>query len=255
MNQNGGRSVKSVDLTCSILRALRELDGAGVTEIANHVGRSKGAVHNHLSTLHRNELVVKENDEYKIGLKFLDYGTYAKRRVSGYRSAKEVVRDLAEESGEVANFMVEEHGVSVYLIKERGDDAVRTASYEGDRKPLHCTALGKAVLSQFSKERVEEIIDSRGLPKQTDATITERDELFDDLERTRERGYAYDDEEIRSGLRCVAAPVVDSTGEVQGAVSVSGPISRFKGDRFREELPELVLDAANVIQINAAMPD
>jgi DNA-binding IclR family transcriptional regulator len=145
--------------------------------------------------------------------------------------------------------MVEEHGQGVYLHKARGENAIQTSSYVGARKQLHCTALGKAILSQLSTERVEEIIDEQGLAKQTDNTITTRAGLFSELEQIQEENVAFDEEEVVQGLRCVAAPV--TAGDRAAAVSVSGPTSRFKGERFHETLPELVRGAANVIEVNA----
>ena len=246
-----GRRVQAVQISCNILEALREMDGASVSELAEHLGRSKATIHSHLATLADNELVVRHDGTNQISLRFVDIGEYAKNRIDIYNVAKEEVDRLAEETGEVAQFMVEEHGRGVYLHKARGENAIQTASYAGNRKDLHCTALGKAILSQLSTDRVTEIIDRHGLPQRTEKTISTREELFETLESVRERGVAFDDEEILHGLRCIAAPIQHPTGEIHGAISISGPTSRFKGDRFREELPEIVQGAANVIEVNA----
>ncbi|MFC6976743.1 IclR family transcriptional regulator [Halomicroarcula sp. GCM10025709] len=246
-----GRRVQAVQISCDILEALRENDGAGVSELADQLGRSKATIHSHLATLADNEFVVKQGDTYEISLRFVDIGEYAKNQVDIYEVAKEEVDRLAEETGEVAQFMVEEHGRGVYLHKARGENAIQTASYTGNRKDLHCTALGKAILSQLSTERIDEIIDRHGLPARTKNTVSSRAELFETLDRIREEGVAFDDEEILQGLRCIAAPIEHPTGDICGAISISGPTSRFKGDRFHEELPEIVQGAANVIEVNA----
>lgn len=247
-----GRRVKSIDTTCSILEGLRELDGAGVSELADHLDMSKGAVHTHLATLVDNELVAKRGNTYHIGLRFVDFGEYAKNSVSIYTLATEEVDKLAEETGEVAQFMVEEHGKGVYLHKARGDNAIQTSSYTGYRKHLHCTALGKAIIAQFSDERIREIAEQTGLPERTERTITTVDELLEEIEQIRADGIAFDDEEILEGLRCVAAPIQYPAGNIQGAISVSGPTSRFKGDAFRDEIPEILRGATNVIEVNAS---
>jgi DNA-binding IclR family transcriptional regulator len=204
-----------------------------------------------LATLADNELIVKQNGTYHIGLRFVDIGEHAKNQIDIYEFAKAEVENLAQETGEVAQFMIEEHGRGVYLHKERGEHAIQTASYTGNRKSLHCTALGKAILSQLSTERINKIVDRHGLPQRTDNTIVSREELYNELETIRERGVAFDDEEILRGLRCIAAPIQHPTGEINGAISISGPTSRFKGERFHDELPELVQGAANVIEVNA----
>jgi DNA-binding IclR family transcriptional regulator len=246
-----GRRIQAVQITCDILEALREMDGAGVTELADHLDRSKGTIHSHLATLADNELIVKHGNSYEISLRFVDIGEYAKKQIDIHEVAKAEVDRLAEETGEVAQFMVEEHGRGVYLHKSCGENAIQTASYTGNRKDLHCTALGKAILSQLPTERVDEIIDRHGLPQRTDNTVSNREELFDTLETVREQGVAFDDEEILKGLRCIAAPIQHPTGDVCGAISISGPTSRFKSDRFHEELPDVVKGAANVIEVNA----
>lgn len=249
---NSGRRVKSIDTACSILQGLRELDGAGVSELAAHLDMSKGAVHTHLATLVDNEFVVKRGNTYQIGLRFVDFGEYAKNNVSIYTLATEEVDRLATETGEVAQFMVEEHGKGVYLHKARGEDAIQTSSYTGYRKHLHCTALGKAIIAQFSDERIREIAEKTDLPARTEQTLTTVDELLEEIEQIRADDIAFDDEEILEGMRCVAAPIKYPAGEIQGAISVSGPTSRFKGETFREELPEVVRGAANVIEVNAS---
>ncbi|WP_248904323.1 IclR family transcriptional regulator [Halocatena marina] len=248
---NGGRRVKAVQTTAGILEALRDLDGAGVTELADHLGLAKATVHSHLATLIDSEFVVKRGDEYRISLRFVDFGEYAKTNVDIYEITTKEVDRLAQETGEVAQFMVEEHGTGVYLHKVSGENAIQTASYTGNRKDLHCTALGKAILSQLPKERVEGIIDQTGLPQRTVNTVSTREELFTELNQIREENVSFDDEEILQGLRCVAAPIEHSKGDIQGAISISGPTSRLKGDRFRKELPEFVRGAANVIEVNA----
>lgn len=245
------RTVDAVDTSCRILESLRQSNGAGVTELANELDISKAGIHSHLATLEKNELVTNNNGIYQISLRFLDFGEHAKQNIDYYSVVRNEVEELAERTGEVAHFMVEEHGLGVYICKARGSSGVQTASYVGDRKHLHCVGVGKAILAGLSDDRIDEIVEQRGLPKKTENTITDRGELFDEVAEIRERGVAFDDEEILEGLRCVAVPVSSQDQGLLGAISVAGPTSRMKGERFREKLPEIVKDTANVIQINA----
>jgi len=243
-------SIEAVEKSVLVLETLRELDGAGVTELADHLGMAKATVYSHLNTLKNTKLVVQEGTKYRIGLRFLDFGEYTKQRSRLYPVAKPEADALAEESGEAVQFLVEEHGQGVYLYKTETDRAIQTGTRTGSRRPLHCTALGKSVLAHLPEDRVESIIDSNGLSRQTPNTITDRETLFETLARVRERGYALDDEEIQPGLRCVAAPVLDFEDDVLGAISVAGPTSRMSGTRFRETIPEMVTNSANIIEIN-----
>lgn len=245
------QNIESIRKTVKVVKGLQELDGAGVSELANYLEMPKTTVHAHLTTLHDCELITKVGNDYRIGLQFVGLGEFAKNQFDLYSIAKDEVDILAEESGDMAQFMIEEHGLGVYLHKAEPPRGVQTTAGVGDRRPLHCTGLGKSILSILPEERVREIIDRRGMPAMTENTITDIDELFEELATVRDKGYAVDDQEIQPGLRCVAAPVMPDNTSVVASVSVSGPTGRFKGDRLKTELPELVTSAANVIEINA----
>lgn len=248
------RSIRSVDTSLQILDILQEREGAGVTELASELGLNKGTVHTHLSTLHENEYVIKDGNTYRLSLRFLELGNFVKDRIDFYDVVRNEVQDLAEDCEELVQFATEEHGKAVYLYKAEGSQAVQTASNQGMRVHLHCLSLGKAMLSQFSRDRVDEIVDRHGLPEYTENTVTSRSELYEELEEIRERGYATDDREKIPGLRCVAAPVV-AEDTVIGAVSITGPYSRMQGERWTETLPDRVMRSANVIQINSQFSD
>lgn len=243
------RTVQAVQISLDIIEVLKERDGVGVTDIATELGYAKGTVHSHLATLLENGYIVKQDDEYHLSLRYLDLANVAKGRLGIYEAVTDELDELAEESGELAQFAVEEHGKAIYLYKSGSERAVRTASSVGTHEYMHCIALGKAMLSQMSERRVDEIVDRHGLPSFTDETITDREKLREELETAREQGYAIDYEERIEGLRCVAAPVRRGN-DVLGAVSVSGPSGRMSGDFFREEAPKMVTRSANVIEIN-----
>ena len=245
-----GRTIQSVQTTLDIIDALQANQGAGITELADELGRSKGTVHSHLATLLQNEYVVKDGDEYRLSLRHLDLGEFVKDRLGIFDVVKKELDDLAGDVGELAQFATIEHGRAVYLYKAGGPKAVQTASRVGHREYLHCISLGKAMLAYLPREEVEAIVDRHGLATYTDQTISTREELFEELDLVRERGYAIDNEEKIEGLRCVAAPVKSSDGEVMSAVSISGPSSRMVGERFKNELPNKVMRSANVIEIN-----
>ena len=242
--------VRTTEKTLRLVEALREADGAGVTELANRLGMGKSAVHNHLSTLRKHGYVVKEGDTYRTGLKFLEVGGQRRNRMELYQAAEPKVNELARQSGELCNLMTEEGGVGVYLYRAKGEDAVDLDTYAGRRTNLHNTALGKAVLAHLPRSRVEGIVDRHGLPAETDNSITDEGTLFEELDRVRERGYAVDDEERLKGLRCVAVPVRTSDGRVLGAISISSPRSRMKGERLEREIPEMIQNAANVVELD-----
>lgn len=250
MAQEARNPIGAAETAFEIVEGVRELEGAGVTELAIHLDLPKSTVHNYLSTLTSAEYLVSEEGRYQIGTRFLQIGTHARNRQAVYPFAVPEVERLAEETGELANLLIEEHGRGVYLYRSTGDQAVQVDTQDGSRVYLHSTALGKAILAYSSSKQVDGIVDRHGLPAVTDQTITDEDRLHARLESIRDRGYAIDDEERLNGLRCIAAPILSIDDKVLAAISISGPTSRMRGDRFKEAIPELVLEAANVIQLN-----
>jgi DNA-binding IclR family transcriptional regulator len=241
--------VSTVDRTLDIVETVQELDGAGVSEIADRVEVGKSAVHNHLATLENRGYVVKDGDEYHVGLAFLGLGAYARQRTDIYRVARSKVEDLAEETGELANLLVEKDGLGCYLYQARGEVAVELDTYAGKRVHLHCTGLGKAILAFRPEDEVVDVLEDRGMPEHTQNTTTDVDEFLEELSTVRERGYALDDEERLTGLQCVAAPVTDDENRSIAAVSVSYPVHRTDSDSYQKEVVKAVLGVANVVEL------
>ncbi|MFB6082599.1 MAG: IclR family transcriptional regulator [Halanaeroarchaeum sp.] len=123
----------------------------------------------------------------------------------------------------------------------------------GKRASLHDSATGKAILAALPTARVDAVVDRHGLPATTEETITDREALEAELAAIRERGVAFDREERLVGLHCVAAAIHqngdDHPGDVYGAIGVLGPTSRFTGDYFETDLPQVVRDAANIVEL------
>ncbi|WP_254544753.1 IclR family transcriptional regulator [Halomarina pelagica] len=244
------RTIKSVETMFDILELLRTQNGARLTDVADELGMAKSTVHQYLTTLEVREFVVREGDEYHVGLRFLDYGEFARSRNPVYDLAKESVRELAELTEERAQFVIEEHGRGVYVYMAVGDRAVKTDSRIGKRVFLHATAAGKAILAHLPDRRIREVFDAPGLEPVTEHTVVDPDELREELEEIRDRGVAYNNQEDTLRLRAVGVPVMDADGTVLGALSVSGPTHRFKGEVLEREIPDLLLGIANELELN-----
>jgi DNA-binding IclR family transcriptional regulator len=243
-----GNRVKSVSRLFDIVESLRELDGARVTELATHLDVPKSTVHGYLSTMTAAGYAVKRGDEYHLGLRFVGVGEHARTGRQAYRFAEPLVEQLAAETDERAQFIAAEHGRGVFVHRATGDHAVETDTRVGKRVYLHSTGAGKAILAQFPPDRVDAVVERHGLPQRTPNTITDGAALREELATIRERGVAFNDEEGTVGLRSVAAPVT-AEGGVVGALSVSGPSHRLKGELFREELPDTILGSANELEL------
>lgn len=244
--------VSTVDTAFDILEILLARDGASLTVLAKELGLAKSTVHRHLQTLRYRRYVVRGDDSYYVSFRFLEFGKYAQNRKKGYHLAKEKVAELATETDERAQFIVEEHGQAVYVHRETGSHPVRTDPGIGKRIPLHAISAGKAILAHLPVENVEAIFDQNGLPAMTEHTKTDRTELFEEFERIREHGYSVNKQENVKGLHAIGTPVRDETGDILGALSVSGPTHRMNGEWFEEELPNLLLGTANELELNIA---
>lgn len=235
-----------------IIEAIKASGGMTITQLSDELGYAKSTVHRHLKTLEEIDYVVEDTEGYHLGLRFLDLGQHARRRHRGYALAREKVEELAEETEERVQFIVKEHGDAVYLHRACGKYAVHTDPGIGSRIPLHATATGKAILASLDEDELRDILDRITLTSITEATITDRDQLFEELETIRERGYSYNYQENLEGLNAIAVPVVDPNLGVIGAIGVSGPTNRLTGNWFEEELPNLLLGTVNELELNIA---
>jgi IclR family acetate operon transcriptional repressor len=243
------RGIKTTKTVFGIIESINERNGATIPEIAGSVGRAKSTAHDHVKTLVNEGYLVEDEGTYYLGLKFLDHAHQAKNRPIASDLVEAPLNRVAEQTGEMAWAVVEEHGEAVYISSAAGENALNTGlGYVGRRTSLHYTASGKAILAYLSDERVEEILDEEGMTSVTEKTITDREELYDELDEIRERGVAFAEGEAVKGIQSVAVPI-RSRGEVLGSLAVSGPERRFKGEWFRETLPEKLLDVANVIEL------
>jgi DNA-binding IclR family transcriptional regulator len=141
----------------------------------------------------------------------------------------------------------------IYLHIEVGERGVKAGRHPGKIRQLHSSAGGKAMLAYMPREEVEEILDRWGLEAETEHTITTEEELFEELDRIREQGYATNEEESINGLWSLGVPVV-ANEEVVGSFSVSGPRHRMDSEWFREDLPGLLRGAANELEIKLEYP-
>ncbi|GAA0237194.1 IclR family transcriptional regulator [Haladaptatus pallidirubidus] len=247
---NAKYPVQTTERSLTLVEELKTDGPCGVTELADKLNMGKSMVHNHLMTLREYGYVRKVDDEYELGLKFLEVGGYTRKSMELYQVAESEVTSLADETGELANLLVEEQCKGVYLMRAKGAEAVDLNTYAGLKTDLHTTALGKAILAFLPEKRVNKIIDQEGLKQKTPQTIGTREELFNVLEDIRKRGYATDDGERLEGLRCIAAPVKTSSSGVLGAISVAAPASRVSDDDLHGGLAKRVLNATNVVELN-----
>lgn len=161
--------------------------------------------------------------------------------------ARPYMEQLARIFGESVNMAVEDKMRSVYVEVIKGSNqTLMTVQKVGNAVPMHCTGNGKVLLLNYTEEELDHFIEVRGLPRYTEHTLTDKKSLMEELDRIRERGYAYDEQERELGARCVAFPIYGDKGKVVAGVSVTGPENRMTDEiiapkigRFRQIAAEL----------------
>lgn len=250
MTSNANRTrVKSVETLLDVVAFLHDRREGTIEEVADGVGVGTSTAHRHLVTLRERGYVVADSGTYRLSFKFLTHGGAARRRLPARELIARKIRKISEDTGERAQFLVEEHGERVYVYTDAGQDAVKMDATIGKRGPLHVSAAGKAILANLPAERRDEILSDVTISPRTDNTITDREALEAGLAEVRQRGYAFNDEESTTGLRAVGVPIFSDGETVLGAISVSGPANRLKGSYFQRELPDLLLGTVNEIEL------
>lgn len=236
--------LKSVERAFQILeRVSLAKNGVGVTELATELNMYKSTIHRVLTTLTHLGYVEQnpETGRYKLGYKLLDISSRLLDNLDVRREAIPFLQELADETNEVVHLVVLNKGEVVYIEKVEGSETIRMHSRVGNRAPVHCTGVGKAILAYLPQEQVREIIRHYGLKPHTPYTLATIPDLMDNLDLIRKRGYALDLEENEIGISCIAVPIWDHTGAVVASISVSGPTIRMQPERL-EQLADKVRD-------------
>ncbi|WP_246998232.1 IclR family transcriptional regulator [Halosolutus gelatinilyticus] len=234
--------------TFAILETLKEEEGLSIAEITRRTSLTKSTVYRHLATLTDMGYVIERDGEYYVGLRLLEIGETTRNRNAGYTAAMRKVFELGQETDERSLFLIEEEYDGVYLHRygNLSDTMI------GKRRPLHSLASGKVILAEWDDAEVDRYIEVKGLERHTQNTITDRDALFEELERVREQGYAVNDEEYMEGLFGVAVPVHTPDDELLGALGLFGPTSRFRDEYVHDALVDRLRDKAGEIKVTLA---
>lgn len=248
-SNDGGTTIKSVDTALSLLEVLEGRERAGVTELAEEIGRSKSTVHHYVRTLERRNYLEKKDGKYRLSLRFLALGGHVREREGLYQYGKDDVDRLADSTGELVRLVIEQDLQGLTVYQSEGDAVTDRTTHLGTVEPAYCTAAGKTFLAELPDARLETYLTQTDFESRTEHTITDPDVLREEVEQIRATSVAFDDRECYEGVRCVAT-AVRGDDDVLGAISVSGPVDRFPGDRFRTEVPNELCNVAGVVEIN-----
>jgi DNA-binding IclR family transcriptional regulator len=224
-------NIRVLDRAIRVLFLLSDAKPRTLNEISEEILLSPSTTFRLLSTLNYYRFVKRDerSGHYRLGLACL---TLAR----GFQDSNdlrtvalpelEVLRDITKETVHLA---ILDNMEVIYIEKLPGLHAIGLMSSRvGGRSPVHCTGLGKMFLANLKSDQVLSYVEQHGLPKFTDTTITDPQELIEHLKQIRSQGYAFDRGEHESDVRCVAAPIFNSEGQAIAALSVSGPAVRLE---------------------------
>jgi len=217
-------------------------------EISDKLELHKSTAHRLIMVLERHKFIERNSvsGRYRLGLKLFELGTKAVSQLDLRERARPFLERLVLETSETVHLCVLDDSEVVYLDKIEPERSVRMACSVGRRNPIHCTAVGKAIMAYLPAGEVEVIIRRHGMKAMTANTITNFFELKKELGAIRQRGYSIDDEEIEEGVRCVGCVVRNFSGAPVGAISVSGPAFRVTKEKVKS-LARAVMASASIL--------
>ncbi|MCF8478546.1 MAG: IclR family transcriptional regulator, partial [Pseudolabrys sp.] len=222
--------VQSIGRAFAIMEEIaRNRDGIGLAELSKRVGLHNSTTFHLVKTMVSLGYVrqLKDSKRYRIGRPLFALAANALDELEMMSLATPILEDLSRETGESAHFAVRMGDSVVVLARTGGQGAFQLTDRVGVVRPAHCTALGKVMLAALTPDQFERFLARTELQPRTKNTIVSADRLRREIAEVRRANMAIDDGEFDSELRCVALPVRDFSGQVVGAIGVSGPVWRL----------------------------
>jgi DNA-binding IclR family transcriptional regulator len=241
MQQKSYSAAKTVQKALRILESLGEQQPLRPSEIARKLNLSRSNIHRLLSTLEEMGYVERRPDTtYCLGFKVFMLGSNFITPNDISDIAFPFMKRLADISQENVNLGVLYEKKVLYLNKIKSPHNLKLDTPIGKMDPLHCTGLGKILLSGFSEEELKSYLVTTRLAKYTDRTITETDRLLTHIRKVRKQGFSLDFEELEEGVNCIAAPIYDHKNQILAAISISAPSVRFTSKIIKQLKAHLI---------------
>jgi DNA-binding IclR family transcriptional regulator len=222
--------VQSLGRAFAILEEVaRHREGIGLAELSKLVGLHNSTAFHLAKTMVSLGYIRQEKDSkrYRIGRPLFALAASALDEIEMVNVATPVLEDLSRETGESSHFAVRMGDAVVVIARTSGPGAFQLTDRVGVVRPAHCTALGKVILASLRPDQLERFLERVELKPSTEKSVTEVPALLREIAEIRRTGIAFDDGEFNIEVRCVAVPVKDFTGQIIGALGISGPIWRL----------------------------
>lgn len=218
-----------------------------LTEAAELTGLTRATARRLLLTLEGLGYVCHDGRFFELTPKVLDIGyAYLSSLDLGAVAQSEMER-LVERVHESSSVAVLDGAQIVYVVRVPTERIMTISLGLGSRLPAYATSMGRVLLAELAPDELDEVLDASDVRALTSRTITDREELRDELGRVRRQGWALVDQELEDGLRSIAAPIRNECGRVVAAMNVSTHAGRVTLSCLRTELlPMLVATAARI---------
>jgi IclR family KDG regulon transcriptional repressor len=229
--------VQSLGRAFAIMEEIaRNRDGIGLAELSKRVGLHNSTTFHLVKTLVTLGYVrqFKDSKRYRIGRPLFALAASALDEVEMTSLATPILEELSRETGEAAHFSVRMGDAVVVLARTSGPGAFQLTDRVGVMRPAPCTALGKMMLAGLAPEQFERFVARAEFKAYTPNSITSAEQLRREIADVRRTGMAVDDGEFDPELRCVAIAVRDFSGQVIGAIGISGPVWRLSIEVLRK---------------------
>lgn len=242
-------SVQSVDRALDILGLFSPAcPRLGITEMSRALNLAKPTIHGLVRTLADRGFLVQdaETRKYSLGLKIHEMGAVLYSTLKINQVGAPLAQALAKSLSITVRIAIWDHDTALITLNLFPESSTVYYHQFGPRVPAHCSSIGKAILAHMPEGFLEDYLEKHELVPLTSKTITDKDELLKDIEQTRARGYALDDEECIGGLGCMGAPIFDNTGIPAGSLSVSGSPGLVLGEKKQYFARELTATAQQI---------
>jgi len=242
--ERGG--VQSVERAFRILEEIaRNRQGIGLSELSRRVGLHNSTAFHLVKTMVALGYVRQLGDSkrYSVGRPLFALAASCLDDIELVRVATPVLETLSRATGECSHIAVRSGDNVVIVARTAGTGAFQLTDRVGVVRPAYCTGLGKVLLAALTDEQLDRYLEVTELRPFTPRTITDRVRLHEEIVAVRRNAVAFDDCEFNAEVRCVAVPVRDFTGNVAGAIGISGPIWRLSVQALQERAA-LVAEAA-----------
>ncbi len=241
-------TVTALDRGLRILMCLADSGSATLTELADLTQTPPSTTFRILGTLEHRGMIkfIQSSGVWEIGPQAFHIGNAYRGNDALLEVATPVMQNMSKETGETSNLAVEDDGQLLYLLQVESRNPIRASIKNGAGNHFHTSGVGKVIMAYMEEAQVNALLDSITLFRQTANSITDRQALVAEFAEIRARGWGLDDGERFIGMRCIAAPIFETTGKIFASVSISGPSARF-ADEDLARLSAFVTSAAKEI--------